>query len=967
MELFAAIFALLFTALAVVFLIARLRFFSEEHPDGRYPIVTGAVLLLAAVGWQIVKATPGYGDWFITPAYAYLNLAQQGILALGIVFILVALALYHDFWETAREDIRLRSGKLSILENLSEDAQRPYQIVELLTVALKEILLHFPGAAGSAFLVHKQRRQFVLAGTTGLNKNENALMEYYPLERNIVSQAIDLGQPMIGGDFVFVASDGKRSESRFQSTLVLPLTSGLEKLGALVLLSPEERFFSRADVRSLIPVAGWLSERVHTARLCRDLTLLRTQSDRQAAERQELNSRLLGAAQSLTAPDPVAGLCRALVGLYGSDSVHLCGIRAGSLYFHGGSKPLIDLSENLRTALQEAVDRQKPLILNQEANDDSGNPFVISSSLVYPLKSGDEAEAIVCRKEGPPFALDDRALSRIELFSHLARAALARTDIRRLDLARRVGLDKILELLSREVPREDVTEFGQYFIRQLGDVLPDHTMALSLVRAANGCLRTAGRFRVASIQAADMALQPGEGTAGQTVVSRRTAFVHGQKAVVDELASYRSENRTIFQRLFADHGYPGSIAFCPLSDSDELLGVAVFFLYDIEQQQRGEYERLLTLASMLYSIRVTVSRLQQRPPGHPAPLTPSALINRINNHLSAVVGNTELALSRDELSGETRRQLKSVLAEAEQAASLVQQTVVAEESPTPMSAPRRQPASSLLDASRVSGNIYMAGGKARELDCRLDALDTADLDRTALKSLLDAALNRFAVLSSEDEMITLSSYQQGEFIFLDISRHPRNFPPVREVASFGQYKTPQESLQARPGDAFLNQPLDRPFYYAHDRENESPTFLSFKFPVRRLASTVADPGNNHTVTILAIDDEAVILDLIAAMCQSMGYRVELARSGEEGLRRVEEQSFDLVLADLSMPGMSGLEAARRIKTLRPRTPVVLVTGWQTSLTQAELQAAGVARVLSKPFRIEQLTEIIETHAGRRLK
>ena len=489
-------------------------------------------------------------------------------------------------------------------------------------------------------------------------------------------------------------------------------------------------------------------------------------------------------------------------------------------------------------------------------------------------------------------------------------------------------------------------------------------MVLALARFADGRLVPAGRFRINSAQVSGIVVQPGEGRAGQAVASRRTSFVHGSKAVADELASYRPENRANLQRLFADRGYPGSIAFCPLSNGDDLLGVAVFFLYDIEPQQRGEYERLLTLASMLYSIRLTVSNLQQRSWTEQTVPAPSDLINRINNHLSAVVGNTELALARDELSGDARRQLKSVLTEAEQAASLVRQTVVPAHDPAQPAPTARDSVSSLLDSSRVSGNIYMAGGRARELDCRLDALDAASIDREALKSLLDAALNRFAALSSDDEMITLASYRQGEHVFLDISRHPQNFPPVREVAAFGQYRTPEEALRTRPGDVFLNQPLDRVFYYAHDRENEAPTFLSFKFPVKRLAAEETTDRSTKQVTILAIDDEAVILDLIAAMCQSMGYRVELARSGEEGVRRVEERAFDLVLADLSMPGMSGLEAARRIRSLRPQIPVVLVTGWQATLSQAELKAAGVARVLSKPFRIEQLTEIIETLAGK---
>ncbi len=104
----------------------------------------------------------------------------------------------------------------------------------------------------------------------------------------------------------------------------------------------------------------------------------------------------------------------------------------------------------------------------------------------------------------------------------------------------------------------------------------------------------------------------------------------------------------------------------------------------------------------------------------------------------------------------------------------------------------------------------------------------------------------------------------------------------------------------------------------------------------------------------------VILDLIAAMSQSMGYEVAVASSGPEGIALARRQRFTLVLTDLAMPGMSGLEVAAEIRKLQPDTPIVLVTGWEVTTDRAQLEEAGIVRVLYKPFRIEQLTEIIRS-------
>lgn len=88
-----------------------------------------------------------------------------------------------------------------------------------------------------------------------------------------------------------------------------------------------------------------------------------------------------------------------------------------------------------------------------------------------------------------------------------------------------------------------------------------------------------------------------------------------------------------------------------------------------------------------------------------------------------------------------------------------------------------------------------------------------------------------------------------------------------------------------------------------------------------------------------------------------------AEGGAEGTARLAEDEFDLVLTDLGMPGISGLDAARAVKIRCPSLPVVLLTGWGD---QAAVQADGrglVDRLLAEPCRLEDLLRAIEELTG----
>jgi DNA-binding response OmpR family regulator len=108
--------------------------------------------------------------------------------------------------------------------------------------------------------------------------------------------------------------------------------------------------------------------------------------------------------------------------------------------------------------------------------------------------------------------------------------------------------------------------------------------------------------------------------------------------------------------------------------------------------------------------------------------------------------------------------------------------------------------------------------------------------------------------------------------------------------------------------------------------------------------------------ILVIDDEGPIAQLLEDALSGDGHSVEIANSGEEGLKMAALSEYDLVMTDLGMPDMSGWEVAAGIREATPELPVILVTGWGTALSAEEVTSAGVAAVVHKPFEIQELLQ-----------
>lgn len=115
--------------------------------------------------------------------------------------------------------------------------------------------------------------------------------------------------------------------------------------------------------------------------------------------------------------------------------------------------------------------------------------------------------------------------------------------------------------------------------------------------------------------------------------------------------------------------------------------------------------------------------------------------------------------------------------------------------------------------------------------------------------------------------------------------------------------------------------------------------------------------------ILVIDDEEIIRVSCERTLVPEEYEIDTAASGKEGLERFEQGEYDLVLIDLKMPGMNGIEVLVNIKKQRPEQKVMIMTGYDTVEHIVEAISSGAAHYLEKPFTPDTLIERINEVLG----
>lgn len=119
---------------------------------------------------------------------------------------------------------------------------------------------------------------------------------------------------------------------------------------------------------------------------------------------------------------------------------------------------------------------------------------------------------------------------------------------------------------------------------------------------------------------------------------------------------------------------------------------------------------------------------------------------------------------------------------------------------------------------------------------------------------------------------------------------------------------------------------------------------------------------NDLVKILVIDDEDVIRIAVKRILENKtNYHITAVDSGREGLEMLVKESFDLVLLDIKMPDMDGLEVLRLILSIKPEQNVIIMSGYTTKETIKQAIEEGASAFIEKPFTPEKLITIIKIY------
>lgn len=117
--------------------------------------------------------------------------------------------------------------------------------------------------------------------------------------------------------------------------------------------------------------------------------------------------------------------------------------------------------------------------------------------------------------------------------------------------------------------------------------------------------------------------------------------------------------------------------------------------------------------------------------------------------------------------------------------------------------------------------------------------------------------------------------------------------------------------------------------------------------------------NNQNIKILLIDDELEFISTLSERLELRGYTSKIAQDGETGITMIENETFDVAVIDLMMPGLNGLDTLRHIKSTNNTLPVILLTGHGSTKDGMEGMRIGAFDFLMKPLDINELLKKIK--------
>jgi CheY-like chemotaxis protein len=277
---------------------------------------------------------------------------------------------------------------------------------------------------------------------------------------------------------------------------------------------------------------------------------------------------------------------------------------------------------------------------------------------------------------------------------------------------------------------------------------------------------------------------------------------------------------------------------------------------------------------------------------------------------------------------------------------------------------RREEPTTTVDLAAVTRQAIRATAARRpgvQIQTELDTLPLISGDSRAMQEALSHIIGNALEASLEGSTVIVAAQMEGGEAVLSVTDVGAGMTAGVQARIFEPFFT------TKTGATGLGLCLAHGIVARHGGQIEVDsvagrgTTVRVKFPVETVSR--AEPPRPARVAkasggparCLVVDDDPHVRQLISDILTNAGHVVVMAVDGADGVEKFKsDTSFEVVVTDLAMPKLNGLQLARHCKTLRPAVPVVMLTGWGMLLTEDELSEHGVDEVLSKPVRMDQV-------------
>ncbi|MFA0778744.1 MAG: hypothetical protein RJAPGHWK_000235 [Candidatus Fervidibacter sp.] len=350
----------------------------------------------------------------------------------------------------------------------------------------------------------------------------------------------------------------------------------------------------------------------------------------------------------------------------------------------------------------------------------------------------------------------------------------------------------------------------------------------------------------------------------------------------------------------------------------------------------------------------------------------SGIAHDLNNVLAPLLGSAELL--QQHADPEVRTLAKTMTQAAEHAANIVRRLQAfyrATTAKAPVSVDLSQILKEAIDLARPRWHdeALMQGVTIR-LDTKFAPLlllrgDPAELRQAFVNILLNAAdaiIERAQGKGRREGTITVITERRGEEAVVHISDDGIGMTEEVRRRIFEAFFTTKGERGSGLGLSMaLAAVLVHGGHISVQSEPMKGTTVTVTLPLSR-----PEPSKAPTVSlgrlpcwrILVVDDQAPVLQTVATQLKRLGQEVLTASNGLEALDRLQQERVDVLVTDLGMPYLNGLELVKRVRAANPSLPVILITGWGEAIHPEDREALGIFAVLTKPISLQTWQDIL---------